>query len=272
MASSGYPLHAYSLNSGTLRGSTGPLEGAVSLTGVVLSPDGMNAYTIRQGFNGGLHRNRANFLFVPAEVVTTQVTAANRFGPLLSPDGNTIYLINTLLVLIEAYSLTENKILWRATLCPGIPPLLSTDGTALYSFDCAGSLVRMATSTSVVEWQFQLPDSFVPSSMILTHDDTRLLVAGQVYGTRKGYAYAVYTNDATLAPTMAPTTTPMPVTSVPSSSPVTPGATKSPGATKGDVASTNRTTPTASPVSTTSGASLRFGPSYLFVLFVWLFY
>jgi hypothetical protein len=195
---------------------------------------------------------------------------ANRFGPLISPDGATIYIINTLQVLVEAYSLTENRMLWRETLCPGIPPLLSKDGLALYSFDCSGSLVRLATSDSIFEWQFQLPLNFLPSSMILTHDDTRLLLVGQVYGTRKGYAYALYTNDATLAPTPAPTLTGKPVitTPKPSLSPVTPGLPNV------NVTANRTAMPTSPPVSFTvrSGASLRFGPSYLCVLLLWFYY
>lgn len=70
-----YPLNVYSLVSGALTGTSGPLEGAPTSAGVVLSPDERSAYTVRSGTNGGLYQNRANFLFVPPTILTTDISS-----------------------------------------------------------------------------------------------------------------------------------------------------------------------------------------------------
>lgn len=120
-------------------------------------------------------------------------------------------MINTLEVVIEAYSLSQQKTLWRSTQCNTIPPLLSHDGSVLYSFDCSGALVRLDTTTAETQWRLaDLPVGFTPSSMSLVENGSRLLLSGQVYDQRKGYVFSLYTDDATIAPTAAPTATPQP--------------------------------------------------------------
>ena len=163
-------------------------------------------------------------------------------------------MINTLLVVIEAYSLPENRTLWKATMCPTIPPVLSKDGTAIYSFDCSGSLVAIDTATSETIWRLaELPAGFTPASLVLAgkDDDPRLLLVGQVLPERKGYAYAVYTQGATLSPTPVPS-----VSTVPTAAPVEPVPTVSPGISSAPVAGPEIS---SSPVAdrSTSGAGYR---------------
>ena len=71
----GFPLNVYSLLDGQFRGSSGPLEGARTNGGVVMSPDSQHVYTVRSGINGGLYRNRADFVFVPADVLTSDISS-----------------------------------------------------------------------------------------------------------------------------------------------------------------------------------------------------
>jgi len=89
----GYPINAYSLSSGELKGSSGPFEGASTNVGVVVSPDLNWAYTVRSGLEGGLYRNIASFLFKPSELVTSQVSAG-KFGETIP---------SYLLMVIESY-------------------------------------------------------------------------------------------------------------------------------------------------------------------------
>ena len=230
-----HPLNRYSLASGRLTGSSDRQPSASTTAGVVLSPDEKFAYTVRSGSNGGLYRDQANFLFTPSEVITTKVSggkngylhlfrnlfvldlsnlhaivsfnfSASRFGPLLSPDGNVLYIINPLAVLVEAYSIPNDEILWRATVYPTIPPVLSEDGRALYTSTSSGSLVRIDTETGKIVWSYtDLPDGFLATAMVLSSDDSRLLLAGQVFDSHTGYAISFFTEDATFSPTVSPT-------------------------------------------------------------------
>ena len=73
-----YPLNVYNIVTGALVASSGPQTAASTNAGVVLSPDGLFAYTVRTGTNGGLHKNRANFMFVPPEVITTKISSGKK--------------------------------------------------------------------------------------------------------------------------------------------------------------------------------------------------
>jgi hypothetical protein len=74
----GFPLNVYGLQDGQFRGSSGALQGAETDGGVVLSPDSSYIYTVRSGLNGGLYRNRASFVFVPADVLSIQVSVGTQ--------------------------------------------------------------------------------------------------------------------------------------------------------------------------------------------------
>lgn len=82
-ATLGYPLEVYSLSSGEFRGTSGVHDGASTNAGVALSPDGEYVYTIRSGVNGGLYRNRADFVFVPPDVLSTDISAGKCLNVLL---------------------------------------------------------------------------------------------------------------------------------------------------------------------------------------------
>jgi hypothetical protein len=126
---------------------------------------------------------------------------AQKYGPLISPDGTILYIINPLQVVIEAFSLKERKSRWKSTVCPSIPPVLSHDGRAIYTFDCSGALVRLDTNTSELVWRMdKLPTGFTPSSVVLADDDSRLLLSGQVSGLQLGYVYSIFTDGAEPAP------------------------------------------------------------------------
>lgn len=148
--------------------------------------------------------------------LTLCASLATKFGPLISPDGKILYVTNSLDAVIEAYSISDDRILWRATLCPTIPSILSQDGSSLYSFTCSGDLVLLDALTSDFIWRYSnFPHGFIPSSMALSKDGTRLLLAGTVVtsgGT--GYVYAFLTNEdqaivPTETPAIAPVSTPV---------------------------------------------------------------
>lgn len=144
---------------------------------------------------------------------------ATRFGPLLSPDGNILYVTNSLNAVVEAYSILDDRILWRTTLCPTIPSILSPDGTSLYSFTCGGDLVRLDALTSDFIWRYNnFPSGFIPSSMELSKDGTRLLLAGTVVTRGEtGYAYGFFTDeDEAVVPVDTPVSIPTTTTNAPS--------------------------------------------------------
>ncbi|GAX10623.1 hypothetical protein FisN_14Lh130 [Fistulifera solaris] len=208
----GYPLTVHNLTSGVLTGSSGPILGETTNVGLVISPDQQYVYTLRTGDSRGLYRSQADFLFFPAEIVTDQIADASKFSPLISPNGKIIYVANSLNAVTEAYSIPEDRILWRATLCPTIPAILSPDGSSLYSFTCSGDLVRADALTSDFIWRFSnFPGGFIPSSMSLSTNGTRLLLAGSVVSIgATGYAFGFLTDeDQAVVPTDTPESAPI---------------------------------------------------------------
>lgn len=124
-------------------------------------------------------------------------------------------MTNVLNAVIEAYSILDNRILWRSTLCPTIPSILSQDGASLYSFTCGGDLVRLDALTSDFIWRYSnFTKGFIPSSMGLSEDGSHLLVAGTVTaGGETGYAFAFLTEqDEVIAPSELPVSMPTPET------------------------------------------------------------
>lgn len=73
--STGYPLNVHSVETGELLGSTGPYQSGSTQTGVVMSRDARYIYAMRNGLQGGLHRYRADFVFAPSTILTTEISA-----------------------------------------------------------------------------------------------------------------------------------------------------------------------------------------------------
>lgn len=225
-----YPLLAISLETGKESAfNISSITEAETTSGVALSDDGESLFTVRKAglvrhdasdpdkpaslyvnsISKGTYKRRWLFFFLYHEWLNSNETPASdqKYGPVLSKDQKTIFASDPMSLKLEAFSIVFERRLWRETMRPTTPLLVSNDSAFLYTFDSRGALARLRADTGEFVWKFrQFPPRFVASAMVLTHDDSRILVTGNVFDEHKAYVFSLMTDPVSSLP---PTTSPV---------------------------------------------------------------